>query len=139
MHYLKHHPETSTLTGELLVCDSPTLTGRTYPIDEVKHAVVMLRPRIAGNTVLGELGMSFNTDFMRPVDLTKVAVQVIEVHIRGKKLYGTLKILNTDSGNLLKSMINANRKFKAAMTAIGTITHGTVTGITIITFNVVLV
>ena len=138
MHYLKYHPETHTLSGELLVCDSPTLTGRTYPMNEVKVAIEVLQPKVANKDLVGELGMSVYTNFTE-VNVNNAAIRVEEVYFKGKKLHGTLKILNTDSGKLLQSLINAKCKFKAAMIAIGTVTHGTVRDLNIITFNVVRV
>ena len=85
-------------------------------------------------------GKSTNQQLEEAIKLAEAAaIRVEEVYFKGKKLHGTLKILNTDSGKLLQSLINAKCKFKAAMIAIGTVTHGTVRDLNIITFNVVRV
>lgn len=132
--YLQYDPKEKTLTGLLLECDRSTISGRTYPFAEVVKAVDVYKSKIEAGTAIGELGFNYTTNNPNP---NNAAVQTLEVHFKDKMLYGTLKVLNTPSGQLLTSMLNAKQKFRAGMASIGTVTHSTVTNMNIEMVNVV--
>lgn len=131
---LTYNSQEQTLTGLLLECDRSTISGRTYPFTEVTKAVDVYQDKIKNGTAIGELGFNNNTTNPK---LEDAAVRTLEVHFKDNMLYGTLKVLNTPSGQLLTSMLNAKRRFRAGMASVGTLTHGTVTDLYIVMFNVV--
>lgn len=134
--YLKYNPEDQTLTGQFLKCDASTLSGRTYPFEEVQRANDEYQSFIRRQIAIGTVGFPI-VNSSEEIDPNKAAILVLETHFKGKILYGTFKILKTPAGQLLTSLLNIKAKFKAAMSATGVVTHGTVSNLKIISFNLI--
>jgi hypothetical protein len=110
---------------------------RVYPVTEIGRAVETLNDQISGGySVLGEVdhpeGLNINLD--------RVSHMITEMWMDGPNGYGTLKVLPTPMGNLVKTMLESGVKLGVSSRGSGNVTEdgsGQVSDYEIITVDVV--
>ena len=91
------------VTGVLQRADAKNQNGRVYPRDTlVREAKKYATENIAERRALGELDHPDSS----VVNLNNASHNVLEMHWKGDDLLGTVEVLGTTSGNILKELNN---------------------------------
>jgi len=109
---------------------------RVYPVNEITHAVGTINEQIKGGlSVLGEVD---HPDDLK-INLDRVSHMITEMWMDGPNGFGTLKILPTPMGNLVKVMLEAGVKLGVSSRGSGNVNeaNGHVSEFEIITVDVV--
>ena len=109
---------------------------RVYPVNEIEKAVATLNEQITGGySVLGEVD---HPDDLK-VNLDRVSHMITEMWMDGPNGFGTLKILPTPMGNLVKTMLESGVKLGVSSRGSGNVNeaNGHVSDFEIITVDVV--
>jgi hypothetical protein len=106
------------VSGVLQRADAKNQNGRVYPKDTLvreakKYAEVQIRERRA----LGELDHPDSS----VVNLNNVSHNVREMHWKGDDLVGTVEILSTPSGNILKELFKSGIKLGISSRGLGSV------------------
>jgi hypothetical protein len=106
------------VTGVLQRADAKNQNGRVYPKDILmreakKYSDVNIKERRA----LGELDHPDSS----VVNLNNVSHNVTEMHWTGKDLVGTVEILSTPSGNILKELFKCGIKLGISSRGLGSV------------------
>lgn len=89
----------------ILTLDTPNANGRTYTTESIQQIIDKFNERqAAGAAVLGELG--YPTENFSIVEISNVSHQVTNMRIENGKLLGTIKLLNTPNGIILKNLLD---------------------------------
>lgn len=104
--------------GILQRAEATNQNGRSYPYDTLlresqKYTDSFIKERRA----LGELDHPES----QVVNLKNVSHNVIEMHWEGKDLMGTVEVLGTPSGNILKELFRSNIRLGISSRGLGTI------------------
>jgi len=104
--------------GVLQRAEAKNQNGRVYPFDvlqreSMKYADEFIRERRA----LGELDHPESS----VVNLKNVSHNVIEMHWEGKDLVGTVEILPTPSGNILRKLFESNIRLGISSRGMGSV------------------
>ena len=87
---------------ELLRVNEVNQNGRMYTKEAVKQMIEDFeRNRDRVGVFYGQMGMNEGTD----INLSKISHTIDELHFDGDRLYGEIKILDTDAGKKLKPLI----------------------------------
>ena len=87
---------------ELLRVNEVNQNGRMYTKEAVKQMIEDFeRNRDRVGAFYGQMGMNEGMD----INLSKISHTVDELHFDGDRLYGEIKILDTDAGKKLKPLI----------------------------------
>lgn len=101
---LKIHDGRFIVTGVLQRADAKNQNGRVYPREILEREVKNYIGReIAENRALGELDHPDSS----VVNLRNVSHNILEIFWDGDDVKGNIEILDTPSGNILKSLIKA--------------------------------
>jgi len=93
------------VSGQVQACDKPNANKRIYPYDTLKKQVdLYLEGPIRENRALGELDHPESS----VINLKNVSHCIKKLWWDGKDLYGTVEILPTPSGNILKQLFQNN-------------------------------
>jgi len=91
------------LKGVLQKCNTLNQNGRIYPRSILEREVLNYQKFIKENRALGECDHPDSS----VVELKNVSHIVREAHIEGDNVIGTIEILDTPSGKILKSLIES--------------------------------
>ena len=106
------------MQGLFIQGDVKNQNGRVYPMEEIKRAVESVRTRLGeGETVMGELDHPDSS----VVNLQNVSHNVLEMHWRGNDLLGTVEVLSTPAGNILKELFKSGIKLGISSRGLGSI------------------
>lgn len=109
---------------------------RVYPVNEIGKAVQTINEQIKGGySVLGEVD---HPDDLK-INLDRVSHMITDMWMDGPNGFGTLKILPTPMGNLVKTMLEAGVKLGVSSRGSGNVNeaNGHVSDFEIITVDVV--
>lgn len=110
---------TVTIKGVLQRAGTKNQNGRVYPKEilarEAQNYVQLINERRA----LGELDHPEST----VVNLKNVCSNVVELHWEGDDLCGTLEILDTPSGNIVKSLMKNKIRIGVSSRGIGSVSQ----------------
>lgn len=104
--------------GTLQRADAQNQNGRVYPRDTLmreakKYASVQIKERRA----LGELDHPDSS----VVNLNNVSHNILEMHWKGDSLEGTVEVLGTPAGNILKELFKAGIKLGISSRGLGSV------------------
>lgn len=109
---------------------------RVYPVNEITKAVGTIMEQVKGGySVLGEVD---HPDDLK-INLDRVSHMITDMWMDGPNGFGTLKILPTPMGNLVKTMLEAGVKLGVSSRGSGNVNeaNGHVSDFEIITVDVV--
>ena len=109
---------------------------RIYPVHEISKAVGSIMEQVKnGNSVLGEVD---HPDDLK-INLDRVSHMITDMWMDGPNGLGTLKILPTTMGNLIKTMLEAGVKLGVSSRGSGNVNeaNGNVSEFEIITVDIV--
>lgn len=109
---------------------------RVYPVNEISKAVSTIMEQVTGGySVLGEVD---HPDDLK-INLDRVSHMITEMWMDGPNGFGTLKILPTPMGNLVKTMLESGVKLGVSSRGSGNVNeaNGHVSDFEIITVDVV--
>lgn len=109
---------------------------RVYPVNEITRAVGSIMEQVKGGySVLGEVD---HPDDLK-INLDRVSHMITDMWMDGANGFGTLKILPTPMGNLVKTMLEAGVKLGVSSRGSGNVNeaNGHVSDFEIITVDVV--
>lgn len=95
-----------TIRATVLKCDTPTITGRVYPLDLIKKSLKndkVLQEKLATKTFFGELGCPIDRT---EVNLSKVAFNVEKLYWYKNELKVVIAILDTPEGRTLNQTLS---------------------------------
>lgn len=124
------------MKGIFIQGDVRNANQRIYPAHEIKQAVLTINEQLKGGySVLGEVD---HPDDLK-INLDRVSHMITELLMDGPNGYGTLKILPTPMGNLVKTMLEAGVKLGVSSRGSGNVNeaNGHVSDFEIITVDVV--
>lgn len=94
--------KTLSMKGICIQGNQPNANGRNYPINEIKRAVDQINEQISqGRSVLGEVDHPSNLR----INLDRVCHTITQMWMDGPNGFGTLKILPTPMGNIIRVML----------------------------------
>jgi hypothetical protein len=103
------------LKGILQKAETLNQNGRVYPRDVLEREVQNYQRFIAEGRALGELDHPDTS----VVELKNVSHVIREAHMEGDICYGTLEVLDTPNGNILKSLIESGIKIGISSRGVG--------------------
>ena len=106
------------VSGVLQRADAKNQNGRVYPAETLmreaaKYAKVQVKERRA----LGELDHPDSS----VVNLNNVSHNVLEMHWKGKDLVGTVEVLGTPAGNILKELFKSGIRLGISSRGMGSV------------------
>ena len=107
------------LTGKLQEAECVNGNNRIYPEATLRREIENYRIFINDRRALGELDHPDSSI----VNLQNVSHLVTDVWWDGKKVMGKIEVLDTPSGNILKSLVNAGIKMGISSRALGSVTQ----------------
>jgi hypothetical protein len=106
------------VAGVLQRADSKNQNGRVYPHETLmREAENYAKVQIAERRALGELDHPDSS----VVNLNNVSHNVLEMHWNGKDLIGTVEVLGTPAGNILKELFKAGIKLGISSRGLGSV------------------
>lgn len=107
------------VSGQVQACDKPNANKRIYPYDILKKQVdLYIQGPINEKRALGELDHPESA----VINLKNVSHNILKLWWDGKDLYGTVEILPTPSGNILKQLFLNNITVGISSRALGNTT-----------------
>ena len=104
--------------GVLQRAEAKNQNGRVYPKDTlVREAKKYAKTNIAERRALGELDHPDSS----VVNLNNVSHNILEMHWKGDDLEGTVEVLSTPSGNILKELFKAGIKLGISSRGMGSV------------------
>ena len=128
--------KTLKLKGICIQGDTENANERLYPAREIAKAVDTINEQIkTGHSVLGEVD---HPDDLK-INLDRVSHMIENMWMDGPNGYGTLKILPTPMGNLVKTMLESGVKLGVSSRGSGNVNdhNGHVSDFEIVTVDVV--
>ena len=106
------------VTGVLQRAEAKNQNGRVYPKDTlVREAKKYAQVNIAERRALGELDHPDSS----VVNLNNASHNVLEMHWKGDDLLGTVEVLSTPSGNILKELFKSGIKLGISSRGLGSV------------------
>ena len=106
------------VNGVLQRANAKNQNGRIYPRDTLmKEAEKYAEVQIAERRALGELDHPDSS----VVNLNNVSHNVLEMHWKGDDLVGTVEVLGTPAGNILKELFRAGIKLGISSRGLGSV------------------
>ena len=104
--------------GTLQRADSKNQNGRIYPVETLmREAENYSKIQIKERRALGELDHPDSS----VVNLNNVSHNVLEMHWKGKDLVGTVEVLGTPAGNILKELFKSGIKLGISSRGLGSV------------------
>ena len=104
--------------GVLQRAESKNQNGRVYPKDTlVREAKKYAKTNIAERRALGELDHPDSS----VVNLNNVSHNILEMHWNGDDLSGTVEVLGTPAGNILKELFKSGIKLGISSRGLGSV------------------
>jgi len=107
------------LTGKLQECDVQNGNGRIYPAPILTREVKKYAGVVEDNRALGELDHPESSI----INLTNVSHMVTKVWMEGANVMGKCKVLNTPSGQILRSLVESGVKIGISSRGMGSVTE----------------
>jgi len=106
------------VSGILQRADAKNQNGRIYPAETLmREAKKYAKVQISERRALGELDHPDSS----VVNLNNVSHNVLEMHWNGKDLVGTVEVLGTPSGNILKELFKSGIKLGISSRGLGSV------------------
>jgi hypothetical protein len=106
------------VSGVLQRANSKNQNGRVYPRETlVREAGKYAKTNIAERRALGELDHPDSS----VVNLNNVSHNVLEMHWQGDDLLGTVEVLSTPAGNILKELFKSGIKLGISSRGLGSV------------------
>jgi len=105
------------MTGKLQEADRKNGNGRVYPEKVLKREVKNYQKLVQENRALGELDHPEDS----VINLKNASHMVTEVWWDGKSVMGKVKVLNTPSGQILKSLVESGVKLGISSRGLGSV------------------
>ena len=106
------------VAGVLQRADAKNQNGRVYPAETLmREAKKYAKVQIAERRALGELDHPDSS----VVNLNNVSHNVLEMHWNGKDLVGTVEVLGTPAGNILKELFKSGIKLGISSRGLGSV------------------
>ena len=105
------------LSGKIQEGDRKIGNGRIYPAKILEREVENYRKVVEQNRALGELDHPESSI----INLNNVSHMVVDVWMDGKTVMGKLKVLDTPSGNILKSLIEGGAQLGISSRGLGSV------------------
>ena len=104
--------------GTLQRAESKNQNGRVYPRDTlVREASKYAKVQIAERRALGELDHPDSS----VVNLNNASHNILEMHWKGDDLLGTVEVLSTPAGNILKELFKSGIKLGISSRGLGSV------------------
>jgi hypothetical protein len=104
--------------GVLQRAEAKNQNGRVYPRDTlVREASKYAKVQIAERRALGELDHPDSS----VVNLNNVSHNIVEMHWKGDDLVGTVEVLGTPAGNILKELFKSGIKLGISSRGLGSV------------------
>mgnify|MGYP001191229945 FL=1 len=118
-HLVKEGAENSDgkflMKGILQKANTLNQNGRVYPLDVLAREVENYQRFIEDGRAMGELDHPDTS----VVELKNVSHVVREAHMDGDVCYGTIEVLDTPNGNILKSLVQSGVKIGISSRGVG--------------------
>ena len=115
---MKQHSGKLVVRGVLQRAESKNQNGRVYPREVlVREAKKYLKEFITQKRAMGELDHPESS----VVNLSNVSHNITEMHWEGDNLLGTVEVLGTPSGNILKELFKAGIKLGISSRGMGSV------------------
>ena len=115
---IKQNDGRLVVKGTLQRANSKNQNGRVYPRDTlVREASKYAKVQIAERRALGELDHPDSS----VVNLNNASHNILEMHWKGDDLSGTVEVLSTPSGNILKELFKAGIKLGISSRGLGSV------------------
>lgn len=123
------------MKGVFIQGDVKNQNQRVYPITEINHAVHQIMERIkTGETVMGELDHPEELS----INLDRVSHMIEEMSMVGKDGHGSLKIIPTPTGQIVRTLLESGAKLGVSSRGSGNVgDDGAVSEFEIITIDIV--
>ena len=108
---------TLIVSGILLSANMVNQNGRYYPRPILEREFTKYNSMVKGNAALGELDHPDST----VVNLKNVSHKIIEMHWDDNDIVGTVEILSTPSGNILKELFKGGVKVGISSRGLGSV------------------
>ena len=106
------------VAGVLQRADSKNQNGRVYPHETLmREAENYAKVQVKERRALGELDHPDSS----VVNLNNVSHNVLEMHWKGKDLIGTVEVLGTPAGNILKELFKSGIKLGISSRGLGSV------------------
>ena len=105
------------LTGLMQQCGVKNGNGRVYPEDVLKREIDVYKKLVREKRALGELDHPDDS----VINLKNASHMVTNIWMDGPKVMGTVKVLNTPSGQILKSLVNSGVKLGISSRGLGSV------------------
>ena len=107
-----------TVKGVIQRAEAKNQNGRVYPKDTLmREAKKYQKVQIAERRALGELDHPDSS----VVNLNNVSHNVLEMHWKGNDLVGTVEVLGTPAGNILKELFKSGIKLGISSRGMGSV------------------
>jgi hypothetical protein len=107
------------LSGKLQEADCQNGNGRQYPFSILEREVKKYAAVVEDNRALGELDHPDSSI----INLTNVSHMVTQVWMEGNNVMGKCKVLNTPSGQILRSLVESGVKIGISSRGMGSVTE----------------
>tara|TARA_R110000851_G_scaffold120365_2_gene248696 strand:+ start:268 stop:873 length:606 start_codon:yes stop_codon:yes gene_type:complete len=105
------------LSGLMQMADTKNGNGRIYPQSILEKEVNNYKRLVASQRALGELDHPDS----QIINLANVSHQVIGISMEGKKCMGKIKVLDTPSGKILRSLVESGISLGISSRGLGSI------------------
>ena len=107
------------LSGKLQEADVQNGNGRVYPYKVLTREVQNYKKLVKENRALGELDHPDDS-----VNLKNASHMVTDIWMEDKAVMGKVKVLNTPSGQVLKSLVESGVKLGISSRGMGSVSEG---------------
>jgi hypothetical protein len=123
------------LAGRLMVAEEKNGNGRRYRLDEMQQVVEKATNKIlTEGPIMGELAHPDNLS----INLANVSHCITEMRMDANTVVGKMKLLNTPSGNIAKSLLEGGVKLGVSSRGAGSVGNdGVVSGFSFTTVDIV--
>ena len=108
------------LSGRLQTCEKKNGNGRVYPCKTLRREIKNYQKIIADNRALGELDHPDDS----VINLKNASHMVNRIWWDGNDVLGTIKVLKTPSGNILRGLYDSGVLFGFSSRAMGSLQEG---------------
>lgn len=107
------------LSGKMQQSDTKNGNGRVYPHSVLEREVANYARLVADNRALGELDHPDSS----VINLANASHMVTKIWMDGNKCMGTIRVLNTPSGNILRSLVDCGVTLGISSRGMGSVTE----------------
>ena len=108
------------LSGKLQEADCQNGNGRVYPYQTLMREIKTYQKLVKENRALGELDHPDDS----VINLRNASHMVTSVWMEEKSVMGKLKVLNTPSGKILRSLVESGVKLGISSRGMGSVSEG---------------